>query len=190
MNVLLDNMSATIVFATLAFVLSLTQFNMQRDTANVTIAYMAKRHLLSFAELIEDEFEMIGEGVSGDKIESLTTDSNGKTTSFVFNREVSSVETEVEYRLVPIDTVQAMGRDVPIYRVDRYEGGTKDGGGTGMLSDFRVELLTTTGAVATPATAKLVRIRMSVAHNIGKMDDSRVNVSYWGVTLRPASLDT
>jgi hypothetical protein len=190
MNVVLDNMSATIVFATVAFVLAVTQFNMQQDTAEATIAYMAKKQLLGFAELIEDEFELIGEGISGTKIESLTTDSNGKTTSFIFNRDISSVATQIEYRLVPADTVQSMGRDVPIYKIDRYEGTTKVGGGPAMLSDFRVELLTSSGGAATTSTAKVVKITISLAHNVGNMDDSSVNVSYWGMTLRPASLDT
>lgn len=190
MNVVLDNLSATIVFATIAFVLAITQFNMQQDTAEATIAYMAKKHILGFAELIEDEFELIGEGISGTKIESITTDSDGRTTSFIFNREISSVDTQIEYRLVPVDTVQTKGRDVPIFRVDRYEAGAVVGGGPSMISDFRVELLTSSGGAASTSTAKVVRITMSVAHNLGDMDDSNVNVSFWGMTLRPASLDT
>jgi hypothetical protein len=189
-NVLLDNMSATIVFAAVAFVLAATQINMQRDTAEGTVAYMAKKQILSFAELIEDEFELVGEGISGTKIESLTTDSDGKTTSFIFNRSVSSVDTQIEYRLVPTDTVDFQGRAVPIYRVDRYEAGSQVGGGPAMLSDFRVELLTTSGAAATTATARVIRIRMSLAHAVGLMSDHSVNVSFWGMTLRPASLGT
>ena len=188
MTVLLDNLSATIVFATVAFVLAVTQFQMQQDTAQATIAYMAKKQLLGFAELIEDEFELIGEGISGTKIVTHTTDSNGKTTSFVFNREISSVATQIEYRLVAVDTVTTLGREVPIYRVDRYEDSSLVGGGPAMLSDFRVELLTTSGGAASPSTAELVRITISLAHTVGDMDDSSVNVSYWGMTLRPAAL--
>ncbi|MBO6575337.1 MAG: hypothetical protein JJ896_07980 [Rhodothermales bacterium] len=188
MNVLLDNLSSTLVFATVALVLAATQFRMQKDTAEVTIAYMAKKQLLSFAEMIEDEYELIGEGISGTKIQTHTTDANGKTTSFVFNREISSVDTQVEYRLVATDTVQVQGRDVPIYRVDRFEAGVKVGGGPALLTDFRVDLLTSTGGGATTSTAELVRIRMSLAHTVGDMDDSNVNVSYWGMTLRPIAL--
>ncbi|NNE70332.1 MAG: hypothetical protein HKN29_08200 [Rhodothermales bacterium] len=188
MNVVLDNLSATIVFATVSFVLVTTQFRMQQDTAQTTVSYMAKRQLLSFAELVEDEFELIGEEVSGDKIVSLTSDSDGKTTSFVFNRDISSVDTQIEYRLVPTDTVQTLGRDVPLYKVERYEGGALAGGGAGYFSDFRVELLTSSGGSATPSTARVVRVRVSMAHAVGNMDDSSVNVSYWGMTLRPTSL--
>lgn len=188
MNVVLDNMSATIVFATVAFVLALTQFNMQQDSAEATIAYMAKKQMLGFAELIEDEFELMGEGISGTKIVSHSTDADGRTTSFIFNRDISSTATQIEYRLVATETVTVQGRDVEIFRVDRYEDGVQVGGGPAMLTDFRIELLTSTGAAATPSTARVVRVRMSLGHNVGNMEDHAVNVSYWGTTLRPASL--
>lgn len=189
MNFVLDNLSSTIVFATVAFVLATTQIRMQRDSAQTTVAYVAKKQVLSFAELIEDEFELIGEGISGTKISSLTSDANGKTTSFAFNRQVSGVDTAIEYRLVATDTVDVSGRDVPLYRVDRYEGGSVVGGGAALLSDFRVELLTSSGAAATPATARVVRVSLSMLHALGDAGNYKVNVSYWGTTLRPKSLE-
>ena len=189
MTVLLDNLSSIIVFSTVALVLAVTQFRMQADTVEATVAYMAKKQLLSFAEVIEDEFELMGEGVSGDKIESITSDGYGRTSSFVFNREIDGAETEVEYQLVAVDTVDVSGRDVEVFRVDRLEDGSPAGGGPGLISDFRVELLTSTGSAATTSTARVVRISMSVLHAVGDVGRHKVNTSYWGMTLRPASLD-
>ena len=190
MTALLDNLSAVLVFSTVALVLMVTQFRMQQDTVEATVAYIAKKQLLSFAEVIEDEFELMGEGVAGTKIESLTSDGYGRTSSFVFNREIDGVETEIEYQLVAVDTVDVSGRDVEVFRVDRLEDGVASGGGPGLISDFRVQLLTSNGASATPATARVVRITMSVLHAIGDVGRHKVNVSYWGMTLRPASLST
>ena len=189
MNFLLDNLSSSIVFATVAFVLGMTQFRMQQDSAQTTVAYMVKKQVLSFAELVEDEFELMGEGISGTKIASLTTDSDGKTTSFAFNRQISGVDTAIEYRLVPTDTVAVKGNDVPLYRVDRYEGGSVAGGGPGLISDFRVTLLTSSGGSATTSTARVVEVALSMLHNVGDAGNYSVNVSYWGTTVRPKSLD-
>jgi hypothetical protein len=190
MNVLLDNLSSTLVFTSVAFLLATTQLRMQQDTAQSTVAYMAKKQLLSFAELVEDEFQLMGEGVSGTKIESLTSDSDGRTTSFVFNREISNVDTQIEYRLVATDTVEVSGVDIPIYRVDRYEAGAVVGGGPAFFSDFRIELLTSSGGAASASTARVVRITISLLHALGNTETYRVNTSFWGMTLRPASLAT
>ncbi|MBN4056360.1 hypothetical protein JYT20_01430 [Rhodothermus sp. AH-315-K08] len=190
MNVLLDHLSSTLVFTSVAFLLATTQLRMQQDTASSTVAYMTKKHLLSFAELVEDEFQLMGEGISGTKIVSLTSDSEGRTTSFIFNREISSVDTQIEYRLVPTDTVDVRGVDIPIFRIDRYEAGNQLGGGPAFFSDFRVELLTSSGGAASTSTARVVRITLSLLHSLGNTETYRVNTSYWGMTLRPASLDT
>lgn len=187
MQLILDNLAATIIFTAVALAVATTQLYSSRSSVESTVSYMAKKQTLDLASVLEQELKMIGEGTAND-IDLIQTNADGQTTRFVFWRNDGVNDLKIEYRLVATDTVEINDTDVPRYRMDRYVNDIQDGGSSPTLRDFRIEALDEAGNVVGAASAVLVRASILDTYPIGELDDMYLGQTYWGITLRPENL--
>lgn len=190
MQFLLDNIAALLVFVTVAFTVAATQLRASSDTAEQTISYASKKQTLELADMLEKELALIGDGTAPNKqIDSVTNNSDGETTSFVFWWNDGSGDLEIEYKLVVVDSVSVRGETIARYRMDRYVNGVIDGGSTSTLRHFRIDPLNASGNIVTPSAARLVRVRVVNTYPMGNLDDMFLGQTHWGITIHPMNLD-
>lgn len=188
---LLDNISSLLVFASVAFVITSTQFRAQQSAVEQTIAYMSKKQTLEFADQMEREFKLIGAGrdESEDKIVSISNNADGMTESFSFWRaDELGTDYLIGFALSLADSVYTDDGWVKRYKVSRTENGAAAGGSPSTLTDFKVELLTSAGGPATTSTAELVRINFVNMYPVGDPDQMAIRQTHWGITVRPLNL--
>lgn len=190
MQFILDNIAALMVFVTVAFTVAVTQIRAVSETVEQTIAYASKKHTLELADMLEEELAMIGEGTAPNKqIDSVTNNSDGETTSFVFWRNDGSGDLEIEYRLVVDDSVTVGGETIALYRLDRYVNSVLDGSTQATLRHFRIDPLNASGSVSNPAAARLIRVRVVNTYPMGELDNMYLGQTHWGMTIHPMNLD-
>ena len=187
MQLILDNIAATIIFSAVALAFATQQLYSSRSSIETTVSYMAKKQTLEVAGVLEQELKMIGEGTLED-IDLIETNADGQTTRFIFWRNDGTADLRIEYRLVPTDTVEINGATVPRYRMDRYVNDVKSGGSSSTLRDFRIEALDESGNVVPASSAVLIRASILDTYPIGELDDMHLGQTYWGMTLRPENL--
>ena len=190
MQLILDNIASLLIGGIVIMLVLNTQIDAQQAAAEQTTAYAARKATLTTADLLEDEFRLIGDG-SAEKIDSLTTNAAGETIHFGFWRDDGSGDMLVEYTLTETDSAWIHNEQewVPLYRLDRFEDGTQVGGGPATVRTFRVTLMTETGANATPATARLVKVALVVAYPFGESEDAYLYQTHWGTTVAPVNLE-
>lgn len=187
MQLILDNIAATIIFSAVAFAFATMQLFSSRSSIETTVSYMAKKQTLELAATLEQELKMVGEGTLND-IDLIETNASGQTTRFVFWRNDGTGDLKIEYRLVPTDTVEIDGVTIPRYRMDRYVNDVKNGGSSSTLRDFRIETLDESGSVVPAESTVLIRASILDTYPIGDFDDMYLGQTYWGMTLRPEEL--
>ncbi len=187
MQLILDNISAILVFTAVATAIATLQLRSMQSTAEMTIAYVSKKQTLEFADLLEQEIKLIGTSTA-QKITNVTTNGDGQTTNFTFWWNDGVTDFEVQYQLVTVDTVTVNGDPVPRYRVDRYVNGVLEGGSPSTLQDFRVEPLDASGNVTGFASAVMVRAQVVNMYPIGDIDNMYLGRTFWGMTLLPVNL--
>lgn len=190
MQLILDNIASILIGGVVILLVLNTQVDAQQAAAEQSTAYAARKATLSTADLLEDEFRMIGDGTAA-KIDSFATNAAGETIHFGFWRDDGTGDMLVEYKLVETDSVYIANTDetVPLYRLDRFEDGTQVGGGPSTIRTFQVTLMTETGANATPATARLIRIALVVTYPFGQSEDAYLYQTHWGTTVAPVNLE-
>lgn len=187
MQLILDNIAATIIFSAVALAFATQQLYSSRSSVETTVSYMAKKQTLELAAMLEEELKMLGEGTIND-IELIETNADGQTTRFIFWRNDGSDDLRIEYRLVPTDTVEINQVTVPRYRMDRYVNNARSGGSSSTLRDFKIEALDASGTVVAAENAILIRASILDTYPIGDLDDMLLGQTYWGMTLRPENL--
>lgn len=189
---LLDHISSTMVYGALALVLIATQLRAQETSIQQTIVYASKKQTLEFADMVEREFKLIGSGIDAraDMLQAVETDEQGNARSFSFRYDdEAGTPMQVEYRMVPTDSVTINDQSIPLYEVQRFRNGTRDGGGPRTVRRFRVQFLTDTGTLtADPGDAELVRVTFTSTLPMGDLDDFFLPETNWGITLRPMNL--
>jgi hypothetical protein len=188
---IIDNVSALLVFASVAFVITMTQFRAQQATVEQTIAYMSKKQTLEFADMLEQELKLVGAGrdEGEDMIESIVPDAYGNTGSFTFWRaEPLGPDLEIVYTLAVADSVQVEGDWVRRFQLTRTENGTAAGGSPATLRSFNLQLLDSGGGAASVADAELIRVSFINMYPVGNPDDMAIRQTHWGITVRPLNL--
>lgn len=190
MQLILDNLASILIGGVVIIMVLNTQIDAQQAAAEQSTAYAARKATLSTADLLEDEFRLIGDGATN-QIDSLAANAAGETAHFGFWRDDGSGDMLVEYRLFETDSVYLANDDrfVQLYRLDRFEDGTHVGGGPSTIRSFRVSLMTETGANATPATTRLVKVALVVTYPFGESRDAYLYQTHWGTTVAPVNLE-
>ena len=190
MQFVLDHLSAIMISAAVTLLVLSTQFSAQRSATEQTIAYVSKKQTLEFADTIEKDFLLIGDGTD-ETIETLTNNDAGNTIEFTFWREDElGADMEVSYTLTELDSVYIQSDWRQLYQLNRFENGVAAGGGSSMLTNFRITLLDESGSVtADAADARLVRVVAVNAYPYGNSDDMYLFRSFWGISVRPRNLE-
>lgn len=190
MQLILDNIASILIGGIVIIMVLNTQIDAQQAAAEQSTAYAARKATLSTADMLEDEFRLIGDGTAS-TIDSIATNAAGETAHFGFWRDDGSGDMLVEYRLVETDSVYLANEDkfVQLYRLDRFEDGTQLGGGPSTIRTFRVTLMTESGANATPATTRLVKVALVVTYPFGRSEDAYLYQTHWGTTVAPVNLE-
>ena len=190
MQFVLDHLSAIMISAAVTLLVLTTQFSAQRSAAEQTIAYAAKKQTLEFADTIEKDFLLIGDGTV-DTIASLTDNSDGNTIEFSFWREDDlGLPMLVSYTLSELDSVYIQQEWRQLYRLNRLENGLSAGGGSSRLTDFKITLLNSSGSVTADVDeARLVRVAAVNAYPYGSAEDMYLFRSFWGISIRPQNLE-
>lgn len=187
MQFILDNLTALLVYGAIALAVTSLQLRSMQSTTEMTIAYMSKKQTLELADMIEQEIKLIGTGTA-QKITNVTTNAAGQTTNFTFWWNDGVTDFEVEYRLIPTDTVTVDEVQIPRYRMDRFVNGTYQGGSASTLRDFRIEPLDASGNVTGAATAVMVRAQVVNTYPTGDLENMYIGRTFWGMTLLPMNL--
>lgn len=189
MNVLLDNLTATIVAMSVLAMLVAMQYRAQEASVERTIAYSAKKQTIEFGKWIQDDIANVGAGVSFGtvSVQELTTNSSGNTNLFRFRRKMNASDTDpvdVTYQLVESDTINVDGSVVYLYELRRRVDGTLEGTSPPTVTRFRIEMLNENGSLtAAPSEARQVRIRFSTAMPFSEDRHSFLREAHWGTTV-------
>lgn len=136
MQLLLDNLIAIIVAASLAVLLLTQQTSTRQDTMERQSVYSAKAQTLSFASWIERDMVRLGARFGDDRerfdyTRPVTRRGVAFTDTLAFyynereNNDGSADRIAVKYVLTQTDSVQVAKAPVrfqPVYRLERYEG--------------------------------------------------------------------
>lgn len=193
MQYLLDHLSATLVGLALIVILMVVQVRGQHSSAERTAVYAAKKHTLELADLLTRELSNIGaEMPDGQRIGKVSTNAYGLTDTLRFRYVNTAGDTlQIEYVLVPADTVILADTATVVYKMQRYQNGVLAGGSMATLRAFNIDLLDDFHVVVADTLleqARKVRIRLASVLPYGDPEDFFLPEVYWGTTLRPQSL--
>lgn len=202
MIVLFDKLAASLVAGVLFMMIFTLQIRVQTNTVEDTLFYQAKKHTLSFAETLEQDFANAGfQTTPGDEVITAVTnvayDSTDVTTLFEFWGIASDgSRAQIRYVASQSDSVTVKEGRVPSFEVRRYEntglGWTDAGGSVNTLVAFEIDTLDENGFETSADEARKLRIRLSNAvgsNTMGRDGGTRVaHELRWGITLAPAGL--
>lgn len=189
MNVLLDNLTATIVAMSVLAMLVAMQYRAQEASVERTIAYSAKKQTIEFGKWIQDDIANVGAGVSfgSVSVQELTTNNSGNTSLFRFRRKMNAVDAapvDVTYQLVEKDTITVDGSAVYLFELQRRVDGTLNGASPPTVTRFRIEMLDENGMLTTaPSEARQVRVRFSTAMPVSDDRNAYLREAHWGTTV-------
>lgn len=207
MVLILDNIAAFIIGATIFLVLMTMQLRTTELNIDQTSTYMMKNQAASMSTWVEEDLLDLGKNIDKSTtvpFENPVVDGNGNTTQFVFYRD--TVNTSV----VPADTVRVATRyalsfvgysptgedSTKVYRIDRsvkHGSGSwqADGQSVPLISVFQIDMLDmNANPVANPATAmsgdptaiRNTRIRFAMVPPM-RTKRATLNKIYYGSTL-------
>lgn len=202
MQLLLDNLGASIIAGTVMLMVVSLQLRAQQTAVEAAVAYRGKAHTMRFADMISTEFPKIGEGTSDttSAIQDHST-ADGQTQQFVFMATTTpgGPGVEIQYNLIVDDTISVERWDeekedqvvveVPIYRMERVEDGGSETVVMTNIKHWAVELLDSDGdPTSTISDVRQLRVRLSCLYEAGSGDARTVHRTLWGSTFRPTSL--
>ncbi len=184
MNVIVDNIGATIIGATVMLVVMNVQFENQLVAAEASAYHMIQQQTLSFAQLIQRDMQNMS------RVVDLHEDAN----SFEFVAQTSSVDTTqrtVEYRRIQTGTKMQDGTAVPLYQIQRYVNGVIDGSSYDALLSWQITAENQDGNAATiPAEVSQIDVKFVATMPGGIEISDRIEVedTRWSSTFRPMML--
>ncbi len=174
-----DNLSASIIGATVLFILMAMQVRMMENNVQQTATYATKTQSLEFADWLEDDLLRIGENIKqGEEIFCNPDQDGDRTEEFTFFRDSlltvdDTLRVATQYALVATGTRDVEGETVQLYeaarlqKIEPKENGVPPftcasrasivwdvtGQSPALLQNFQVEMLDKDGQpVSDPAT--------------------------------------
>lgn len=186
MQILLDNLLATLIGTTVTLILLAT--TLQSNTASVdqTMYYAAKQHTVSLTEMIESDFDNIGMGVA--PVLDPITEYTDSTISFLRKLDPADAGTvTIRYLRSKVDSLEIDNVKQPGYEVIRYVDGAVSGKSPNYISTFTVTFQDADGTpVSGWATASSVAVQMHIA--VQGTSNAYVHETRWNRTFRPSNL--
>jgi hypothetical protein len=196
-----DHMAAALVASVVILMLLTVRHRAAEAGLEQTSMYVAKKHLLDFAEWVEDDLIQMGSHFdSTDTRFTVPTKQDGNTVFFEFysdsvNYAVSPPDTvhiQTRYELAESDTVVLADSTVQLYQLKRtvrknpgtgWSGWASDGFSPPNLSYFEISLFDDNGqAVASETKTEYIRVAFSLVPSF-QTNRQYINQLSWGTTL-------
>lgn len=189
MQVLLDNLSATLIGGVLVLILLSVGLRVGGAETETQLYELSRRQSQAIAQQLEADLLNVGYGLPSttDAIEEWTD------STFTFNRRADTTSTapviQVSYRRLTVGTVEVDGTPAPLYRVERLQDGASEGGAPASLSAFDLDLVERDGTpTSDPADAVGLRVVFKTSFG-SRADDQTSSASRYERTFYPANLD-
>lgn len=201
MIAIFDNLNAIIIGSAVILVIMAMQMRMGEISVEQTANYMMKRQAMDLATWMEDDLLLMGRNMAGGVIPyGNPVDSADVTTRFEFYRDsirtaggsLDTFRVSTRYDLARVGVHYTENDTIDSYRLERYvstDGGpwVREGGSSGLLSYFRIEMLDRDAdRVSNPvANAALVRNTKVSFHMVTPFETQRTTLRrvYYGSTL-------
>lgn len=180
MQLILDNLSATLIGSVILMTLLLINFRNQSAAVESTGNYALNRQMLDFTEVLQRDLQNVS------SVESLAeTDS-----AFAFFAQVEEDDT-TKYRVV-YERSQVGTRDnLPLYRIERFVDGVSSGSSMGVVTEWEIAALDAAGSQAVdPDQAQqiTVRVRMITPFEVPGQEATGLTETDWEATFHPELL--
>lgn len=111
MYILYDNLTATLLAATILLILLAMQTSLAKSSVEHTANYMAKKYSLEFADWLQDDFPKIGKNMEpGDRTFENPETEDGNTVQFVYYSEEEQRDGSGGTQTTRTATVYTLGR--------------------------------------------------------------------------------
>jgi hypothetical protein len=185
MQVLLDNIVASIVGAVILLMMLAVQQRNQLASAEATSFYMLQQHVLDFTSTLQRDMQNVT------AVLDLKEDESNLT--FRFLAQVSPTDTTkrlVSYKRVKVRLRERGGVQIPLYQIERYVDGNMSGASMQSITAWAVRGLNEEGNPAgTPGDVKQILVRMDVASPVEVLsDEDKIDATRWEATFRPRML--
>lgn len=185
MQLLLDNIAATIIATSVMLMMLTSQIRNQLASAEATVFYMLERQMIDFHDVVRRDMQNLR------SIESLDADDE----NFVFYAQTSPADTArtlVTYSRKDVSVRhEDDGSTTQLYQIVRYENGIAAGGSIGSIVDWGVAVLNDEGTeVASMADAAQISFSISAVApiKVDLMEGVQIDESRWDATFHPRLL--
>lgn len=205
MFAIFDHLTALLVASIVVLMLITVKHRAAEASLEQTSMYVAKKHLLDFAEWVEDDLIQVGAHFGKtDTRFTVPTQKDGNTVQFEFYRDSvnyavsppDTVHIETRYELVEADSVVLADSTVQLYQLRRtvrkddgkgWTSWSSDGFSPPRLSYFEVSLFDGNGqAVASEGNTAYLRVAFSLVPAF-QVSRQYINQLSWGTTIRAGS---
>jgi hypothetical protein len=180
MQLILDNLSATIIGSVILMALVVINFRNQSAAVESTGNYALNRQMLDFTEVLQRDFQNVS------SLETLVeTDS-----TFSFFAQVEEDDT-TKYHVAYERTQVGVREETPLYSLERFVDGVSTGSSMGVVTDWEIAALDANGAAAASTDDALqiaVRIRMITPFEVPGQNATSLTETDWEATFRPELL--
>jgi len=187
MQILIDHITATMIGGTVLLILTVAQFRTNAAAIDQTSYYASKKQVLELTNMIEADFKNIGLGVpSGTPVFNEVT-----STALEFKMLLDPgdpVYSTVRYEVVPADTLELDGQNVPLTKLRRIVNGVLTGQSPPRMTEFVVELRNVLGnPVANPEDTETIHVHFALVPPFNA-DDGYIKKTYWTRTFLAPNL--
>lgn len=185
MQLLLDNIAATIIATSVMLMMLTAQIRNQLASAEATVFYMLEQQMIDFHSIVRRDMQNIR------SVASLDADDE----NFVFYAQTDPTDTtrtQVTYSRRDVSVrYEEDGSATQLYQIVRYENGIVAGGSIGSIVDWGIAVLNAEGTeVASMADAAqiLFSIGAIAPIEVELMDGIHIDESRWDATFHPRLL--
>lgn len=187
MQILLDNIVATMLGGTVLLILTVSQFGANDAVIDQTSYYATRSQIINMTEMIEGDFKNIGLGVTpGTPIFNEVSED-----AIEFRRLLNAtdvVPSVIRYEKVPTDTLELDGEQVPVFRVERTVNGVAAGRTPDRMREWVVELRNVEGEpVINVEDAETVHVRFLLVPPFNE-NKGYIRQAHWTRTYSPPNL--
>jgi hypothetical protein len=175
--------------------LAIFKLNIQAQERSVSATQQrsVRTSEMDLLSMIEIDFQNIGSNYPDFELDPdsaiimLGADGSDSVFSYMGQAVPNTEPVEIQYRWHKTGTIETKRGTVNAYQVERYIDGNKAGMSSGSVTSFRIDLLDSEGsAVASTKDTRQVRVRLSMASNLG--DSSLLGETQWESLVRPYAL--
>ncbi|NND71649.1 MAG: hypothetical protein HKN43_08720 [Rhodothermales bacterium] len=184
MQLIYDNIVASMVGAAVILVMVFTNHQTQIAASEAAGFYIMQQQLIDFTSTLQRDMQNVSSVVDTEMADS----------TFSFFAQVSPSDTtkmQVIYLRKTVGSRYVDGANVPLYQIERYVNGAIAGGGIASVTEWSIEVLNGEGnSIIDPANARQVAINFRVVPpiDVEVIEGITVGDTRWETTFHPTML--